>query len=453
LENYPYGCTEQLTSKVLPLLAMNSQTWFTKDNQKINEKINASIQMLSQRQMSSGGFSYWPGLGENAGNSFASVYAMHFLTEARAQGFNVPNDLFYNGISYLKTLASENVTSLDAARIQAYAIYILTRNELVTTNYLANLQLYLQQDKSKAWQKDITAVYIAASYQLLKSYEDANQLIGFYQPENKQSYDSDFYDSNIADAQYLYIIAKHFPNLLAQKSNQLLMHLVQAINNNDINTILSGYTSLALGAYPQNNDTESSSSLSIVEKLNNNQEKPIPAENSNYQKVSIDQDVKQIILNNPDKKTFFYQLLQTGFDKAIPDTAIKQGLEIYREYRDENGKVITSTTLGSEIEVHIQIRALDNDYLSNIAIEDLLPGGFEVVRDSVKPDTMDFADIREDRVNFFGGIDSQAKQIVYKIKAVNTGTYKIPPPYAESMYNPGTKARGVAGEITVSKAQ
>ena len=26
LDNYPYGCTEQLTSKALPLLAMNSQS-------------------------------------------------------------------------------------------------------------------------------------------------------------------------------------------------------------------------------------------------------------------------------------------------------------------------------------------------------------------------------------------------------------------------------------------
>ena len=452
LDNYPYGCTEQLTSKALPLLAMNSQSWFTKDSNKINEKVDATIQMLSQRQMSNGGFSYWPGSGTNEGNNFASVYAMQFLTEARAQGFNVSNEMFANGIGYLKNLASQNVSDLDTARIQAYAIYILTRNELVTTNYLGNLQLFLQKDSTNAWQKDITAVYIAGSYQLLKSYDDANQLIGQYQPQSKQSFNTDFYDSNIADAQYLYIVAKHFPNLLKQVGDKVLMQLVQAINNNEINTILSGYVSLALSAYQENDKTGEYPALSITETLIDNQDKTIPAENANYQKVDIAANVKKITLNNPDKQNFFYQLVQAGFDKTIPTTPVKQGIEIFREYRDDKGSVINSTTLGSEIEVHIQIRALDNKYLSNVAIEDLLPGGFEVVRDSVKVDTMDFADAREDRVNYFGSVDSTAKQIVYKIKAINTGKYTVPPAYAEAMYNPETKARGTASEFTITDA-
>lgn len=448
LDNFPYGCTEQLTSKALPLIAMNSQSWFAKDSNQINEKVNTTIQMLSQRQMSNGGFSYWPGLSENSGNNFVSVYVMHFLTEARAQGFNVPNDMFFNGLNYLKELAGQSASDMDAARVQAYAIYILTRNEMVTTNYLANLQLYLQKDSSKDWQKDITAAYIAGSYQLMKSYADANQLIGLYQPQNEKSFGMDFYDSNIADAQYLYIVAKHFPDVLHQKGDKLLMHLVQAINNDEINTVLSGYASLALAAYPVIGSSESG--LSMSETRANNQENAIPADNANYQHLDIDSDVKQISFINPDKQHYFYQLVQAGFDKTLPTTPLKEGMEIYREYRDAEGNVITSTTLGSEIEVHIQIRALDNVYLTNIAIEDLLPGGFEVVRDSVKTDSMDFADAREDRVNYFGSVNSTAKEIVYKIKAINPGKYVVPPAYAEAMYNPVTKARGAVSEITVA---
>ncbi|MCW8418666.1 alpha-2-macroglobulin [Fluoribacter dumoffii] len=451
LDNYPYGCTEQLTSKALPLLAMNNQTGFGDETLQVHEKVNATIQMLSQRQMSSGGFSYWPGLGDNQGNDFSSVYAMHFLTEAKAQGFSVPGDLFSNGINYLKTLANQNVSDLDTARIQAYAIYILTRNEIVTTNYLANLQLYLEKDKTKAWQSDITTAYIAASYQLLQSNAEANQLIGLYQPQTKQAYIADFYSSAIADAQYLYLVAKHFPNLLPQVGNELLTRLVQAINNNEINTVLSGFTSLALGAYHQAPSNESASPLTITQIRTDNKEINVPVTQTDYQKTDIDSDVLKIRFNNPEKKTYFYQLIQSGFNREIPNTPLKQGLEIFREYRDPKGNVINSTSLGSEIEVHIQIRALDNDYLSNIAIEDLLPGGFEVVTDSVKNNTMDYVDIREDRVNFFGGVESAAKEIVYKIKAVNIGKYIVPPAYAESMYNPNTKAQGVSSVITVTE--
>lgn len=451
LDNYPYGCTEQLTSKALPLLVMNNQTGFGDEVKQVNEKVNATIQMLTQRQMSNGGFSYWPGLGDNQGNDFASVYAMHFLTEARTQGFNVPNDLFFNGINYLKTLASQNVSNMEAARIQAYAIYILTRNEIVTTNYLANLQLYLEKDKTKAWQTDITTTYIAASYQLLQSNDEANQLIGLYKPQNNQAYVTDFYSAAIADAQYLYIVAKHFPNLLPQVSDQLLMRLIQAMNNNEINTLLSGYTSLALGAYHQNTSNETTSALSMTKIVANNQEISIPANNANYQKIELDDSVQKVRFNNPDKKTFFYQLMQSGFNRVTPNTPLKQGLEILREYKDSKGNMINSVTLGSEIEVHIRIRALGSDYLSNIAIEDLLPGGFEVVNDSVKNNTMDYVDIREDRVNFFGGIDSSVKEIIYKIKAVNIGKYIVPPAYAEAMYDPNTKAQGVSSVITVTE--
>jgi uncharacterized protein YfaS (alpha-2-macroglobulin family) len=449
MDNFPYGCTEQLVSKVLPLLAMNGQPWFAKDRTAISDKVSTTMAMLGQRQMSNGGFSYWPGLGFNSGNTFASVYAMHFLTEARAQGFNPPNNVFSNGISYLKELASQNISNRDEARIQAYAIYLLTRNEIVTTNYLANLQLALQSGNAKAWQQDITSAYIAASYQLLKSFDEANKLIGLYQVKGTDGFYTDFFDKNTEDAQYLYLVEKHFPNLLNQVGNKLLMQLVETLNNGEINTVLSGYDSLALGAYPQSDATGAVPQLSMTEVFTNNQEQKIYPESAGYQELNIEKNVKQLNLDNSNKLTYFYQLTQSGFSKTPPTESLSQGIEIYREYRNADNEVITSTLLGSEIEVHLQVRSLDNTYLSNIAIEDLLPGGFEVVRDSVVNGSMDFSDAREDRVNFFGTIGDTATTIVYKIKAINTGKYIVPPAYAESMYNPKIQAHGVASVMTV----
>lgn len=451
LDEYPYGCTEQLTSKVLPLLAMNQHSGFALQTKQIHEKVEATIDMLSQRQMSHGGFSYWPGLGDNQANDFATVYAMHFLTEAKAQQFNVPNDLFLNGLNYLKTLASQPVADLNSARIQAYAIYILTLNEIVTSNYLANLQLYLEKDKSNAWQSDITTVYLAASYQLLKSPAEANRLLGLYKPQNNQTEFTDFHDSAVANAQYLYLVAKHFPNLLSSVSDQLLTQLIQSINNNELNTMLSGFTSLALGAFPQVSLEDKNNALSITKLMSNNQEINVPISDANYQKTEVDSSVQQIRFNNPDKKLFFYQLVQTGFNKDLPNSPLQQGLEVFREYKDAEGHPITDVALGDEIKVHIQIRALGQDYLSNIAIEDLLPGGFEVVAHSIKNNSMDYADVREDRVNFFGGVSSVTQEITYKIKATNKGTYTVPPTYAQAMYDPKIKAHGVASLITVKE--
>ncbi|ASQ45894.1 alpha-2-macroglobulin family protein [Legionella clemsonensis] len=450
LDNFPYGCTEQLTSKSMPLLAMVNQPWFNRNLTGINEKIVNSIQMLGQRQLSNGSFSYWPGAGDNYSNSFASVYGMHFLTEARAQGYSVPQEMFSAGLGYLRDLAAQNPTNFAMARIQAYAIYILTRNEIVTTNYLTNLQLTLDREQPQKWQSDITGAYIAATYQLLKSFAEANELIAKYKVQTQTDYPTDFHDSNIANAQYLYLIARHFPERLPQMGKQLVMQLVKAINSDEINTILSGYTSLALSAYGQAAPVEDGS-FTISAVLNDNTQNILATSDKSYAEAKVDDEVRQITLSNPNQLTYFYQLTQSGFDKQSPEKAISKGLEVYREYRDMNGNVVTSVPLGGEIEVHIQVRALDNRSFYNVAIIDLLPGGFEVFRDSVNSENTDYADAREDRVVFFTSVDPTTKEIVYRIKATNAGNYQVPAVVAESMYDPSVKANGTAGVIEVIK--
>ncbi|RUQ88844.1 alpha-2-macroglobulin [Legionella septentrionalis] len=450
LDNFPYGCTEQLVSKAFPLLAIGAHPWLVDDAQKATEKITTTIQMLGQRQMVNGGFSYWPGLGENDSNTFASVYAMHFLTEAKEQGYRIPDDLYNGGLSSLKDLAARNASDVDMARLQAYAIYVLTRNEMVTTNYLTNLQLYLDKAAPQKWQHELTGAYIAASYKMLKNTSEAEQLIRQYEADRQMRDHFAFYDNHVANAQYLYLIAQHFPERLPEVGNNLLKGLVSAVNTDDINTILSAYTSLALSAYAktQQNNAEG---LVIRAVLANKEQETLATLKDTYAKVSVHEEVKSIIFANPEKHTYFYQLSQAGFDKSLPTEARQQGLEIHREYRDSQGNIIASVALGDEIEVHIQVRSLNDQFILNGAIVDLLPGGFEVLRESIQGMYFDYVDIREDRVVFFDSFDSAAKELVYRMKATNAGKYTVPPLYAEAMYEPSIKANTAAGKITVTK--
>lgn len=452
LNEYPYGCTEQLVSKVFPLLAMANQPWFNSDSKTITDKLQLTIQMLSQRQMSSGGFNYWPETGSTESNDFASVYALHFLTEAKAQGYSVPNDLFSLGIGYLKALATQDVSSLEQARLQAYAIYILTRNEIVTTNYVTHLQLALDKNPSFNWHKDITSAYLAAVYQLLKNQTEADKLINGYKPLTKQDNNAtDFYSADLANAQYVYLISRHFPNRLQQLNIELIMSLVNALNNNSISTLLSSYTSLALASYHQFHTIPSEATLSISETMKDGKEQALSASNGMYQTVNIDMGASGISFINPKKQGYFYQLIAAGFDKNLPEKVIKEGIEVYREFRSPDNNVLTNVRLGEEIIVHIRARAIDNQYHDNIALVDLLPGGFEVVRDSVKATTMEYVDVREDRVIFFGGLEAESKEMVYRMKATNSGQFTVPPMLGLSMYNPLIKSLGVAGRISVEK--
>ena len=58
-------------------------------------------------------------------------------------------------------------------------------------------------------------------------------------------------------------------------------------------------------------------------------------------------------------------------------------------------------------------------------------------------------DRREDRIVLYGTFIPAEYVYHYRMKATSRGTFIVPPPYAESMYDPALKARGLAGSINV----
>ena len=95
------------------------------------------------------------------------------------------------------------------------------------------------------------------------------------------------------------------------------------------------------------------------------------------------------------------------------------------------------------------VRSRDGARITNAAITDLLPGGFEIVQGGTAGTGCDYVDVREDRAVFYGNVDPAARTISYKIKATNRGEFVVPPPYAESMYDREIQARGLASKIKV----
>lgn len=464
LDNNPYLCTEQLTSKAFAILALNESPDFAIDKNRAAEKLKSVIQMLRERELSSGAFSYWPGSNDDSFSAkFATVYALHFLTEVKARGYNIPADLLSNGLSYLKSLVTSDVSDLNMARLQAYAIYVLTRNEIVTTNYITNLQLFLQRNYPDSWQQDLAGAYLAASYQMLKNDNEAQRLIAKYRPDNKIDTDNSFYSSLGNNAQYLIILAEQFPDRLQKLGGNALLPLTKGIADNSYNTLSSAYSTLALSAYNRAFVSKNLASLSIKEILANRTSRVLANTNNLFLSTPFSPDARQLVFDSNSNYGHFYQITQSGFPKALPDKVSSNGIEIYREYRAVNNQSLDPVKLGSEIEVHLKIRSVDDRYIDNIAIVDLLPGGFEVVRDSLikrikgedgnetieGPTGAEFVDIREDRVLFFTSASSDSHEIVYRIKATNPGVYTVPPIFADSMYDPKVEANGSASKITV----
>jgi hypothetical protein len=130
-------------------------------------------------------------------------------------------------------------------------------------------------------------------------------------------------------------------------------------------------------------------------------------------------------------------------------------LEVYRELLDKNDQPVTRTKLGEPIHVRLHVRTVRDEPVTNVAIVDLLPGGFEVVGSSLQPGStvsgVDYVDVREDRAIFYATVSSTALEINYQIKSANRGEFTVPPVFAESMYERNVKGRGVGGKITVTE--
>ncbi len=94
LDRYPYGCSEQVVSRAMPLLYVNKLAALEKLalDAGADERVRESIERLLARQDSSGDFGLWSAQGSS--DLWLDAYVTDFLTRARERGFAVPQKAF-----------------------------------------------------------------------------------------------------------------------------------------------------------------------------------------------------------------------------------------------------------------------------------------------------------------------------------------------------------------------
>ena len=459
LKNYPNGCSEQITSAAFSRLLLSTETDFGLTKREISQQLENTFAILRTRQNDDGSFGYWA-TSKSIPIDFLSVYITHFLIEAKAAGFTPPANLLKSAITHLQAIVAAEPQNLPDARTQAYATYLLTREGVITTNYLLNIRDYLEKNSAKTWRSDLTTAYLAASYSLLKKQDEASRLIKTYKlraQDPRQS--SDFYSPLGADAQYIAILAKHFPDLLKRLTGEEFKAITQPIGEGQFNTLSAAYAVFALKSY-SHQLASANLSLSITEIQADKKASPLSLNGESlfkYGKFSpTTSTLRFTSKNQPPGIGTFYQVIEAGYDQSTPSKPLADGLEIFREFINAKAEIVSIAKIGDPITVRIRIRALGATGLSNVAIVDLLPGGFEFVTSSISPGLgslgFDYVEVREDRAVFFGSISTKVREFTYQIKPTNRGSFTIPPAFAESMYDRSIKARSLGGKITVTDA-
>ncbi len=126
LDAYPYGCTEQITSKALPLLYFDqvAAAMGMADGDKVKLRIGQAIESVLANQSSTGAFGLW---GPGEGDLWLDAYVTDFLSRARALGHTVPEKALKSALNNLGNAVNYAQDFENAGEALAYALMVLAR--------------------------------------------------------------------------------------------------------------------------------------------------------------------------------------------------------------------------------------------------------------------------------------------------------------------------------------
>lgn len=511
LESYPYGCTEQITSKLFPAIVLSSYADFKIDKLAVKSKLDSTVAIYRTRITSDGGIGmYTPDSGSNIP---ATIYVTHLLLEAKDRGFQVPDDLLERLLGRLESVRATG--SLDEARTFAYALYLRARGGRVPGNDLSFLFKAMQTNYKGRWEQDLLAGWLAATFRLVKKDEEAKAIFSALKIGAKTVANYDyFYDGFVRDTALLFIGAKHFPEyskLFA--SDEAVKQAFSPLANQQYNTHSAAFSLLALdGILSIAARPEIAAQIKIAEILPKGQTKQLSVAGTTWlSKSEFSSDAEKIEYKVPKNIPYYFSQVQAGFEASMPKVAIGKNLEVVREYVNQSGAVVTKARVGELLNVRLRARATNRAAVRNIVIVDLLPSGLEPVLEDAQPAnsdvsnpqnsgeesysseeetheipsdeyqedgafirifrnlvpealaqtvtsaantliaafSADYVDRREDRMVIYGSVTGDITEFSYRVRAIAEGKFVVPPPFAESMYERDVKYRGVPAAFEV----
>jgi uncharacterized protein YfaS (alpha-2-macroglobulin family) len=453
LNAFPYGCSEQITSAAFPFLypQLFRELGFTKA--QADEGVNRVIGILQARMKENGNIGIWTS--RSSDDPLLTIYAAHFLTEAKNAGYYVPLSVMDKILQACRSIAGGSGNSLCNLKNRAYAIYILTLNEIVTTPLIESLKK--DMDRREEADTGFAGLYLAGSYALLQKNAEASAQLGKIKRAMARDDSFRYIDDLMYHSVYLNILAKHFPQRLRDVSESMLVDMSAQLESQSYTTLSANYALMAVNSYMKAVPTAQTGNFAVLEILKDTQRRQLKPAGTTLFSVPFSAEAAKIGLENKDNLNLFYQITAAGFDRETPKAEIKNGIEVYREFLDESGKTVSSVKVGDIVTVKLNFRSLSNREYRDVAIVDLTPAGLETDTNSIRQAsrgsgwTPDYVDIREDRIVVYGTVNSRVSSFSYTARAINAGSFTAPPLFAEAMYDKSVWALRPQPAIKVTK--
>ena len=451
LDTYPYGCTEQITSRALPLLYLGevatAMGLATQDGLRL--RVEQAIAEVTGNQAANGAFGLWR---PASGDLWLDAYVTDFLTRARNAGYSVPDLAHDNALANLRNTVNFYPDFDSGGRDLAYALFVLAREGAAA---VGDLRYYADQ-KSDAFSSPLALAQLGAALAQYGDQVRADALFGQagrtlnaqFARKESQLWRSDFGTHRRDTAAVLTLAIEAGSDALDR--GDLLRRI--AGQSGVASTQEAAWTLLAAHA--------------LVDDLRSNGvtidgEAPIGPLVQLRDAQAAEAPV--LIANTSNRPT---EITLTTFGVPTdPPAAGGNGYAIERQYFTMQGQPaeIGNLPVGTRLVTVLTIRPFGRQE-ARLMVNDPLPAGLEIdnpnlltggevsALDWLAPTATQNAEFRSDR--FLAAVDWRSDkpfQLAYIVRAISPGRFHHPAALVEDMYRPQMRATSAAGQVTISE--
>ncbi len=459
LVRYPHGCVEQTISKAFPQMyfaelvksiPMKQSARISKGNNARNPNYNVqqAIKKLQSMQLSSGGLSYWQG---GASESWwGSVFAAHFLYEAKQADFEVSDAVLEDLITYLRKKLNKKETfnyyynngtertyRKVARKEIPYSLYVLS---LAGKPVIPMMNYY----KSNLEELSLDGRYlVAAAYAMAGDKSKFAQVLPttFANEKSEKEFGGSF-SSPIRDR------AIALNALLASDPNHpqvgtLGKHLVTDYKKEEyLSTQERVFTFLAFGKI-----AKAAAAGNITASITAGGQEVAQFNGTDVNLKYSDFAAGKVAIDVQGSGNLYYYWNLEGLTSDGSFVEEDSYLKIRKTFYDRFGREIKKMDFRQNdlIVVKLSLISTGSNNVENVVVTDILPAGFEVenprigelpemewIKDASKPQHQDF---RDDRVHLFTTATDDNKDFYYMVRAVTPGSFIMGPASADAMYN------------------
>ena len=457
LYNYQHHCTEQLTSKALPLLFVSQfKAVDEQEAEKIKTNVQEAIRQIYGRQLPNGGFVYWPG--NAVADEWISSYAGMFLTLAQEKGYAVHANVLNKWKRFQRAAAQNWRMPQEASGWQQWQSELQQAFRLYTLA-LAGVPEYGAMNRMK----EQTGLSIQAKWRLAAAYA----LTGKMKPAEELVYNAETTVSPYSSMNQIYGSSDRdeamiLETLILMNRERDALQQAKVVSKNLsqeewFSTQSTAFALMAMGRLAE----KLSGTLDFVWTWNDKQQPAVKSAKAVFEKeIATTPKSGMIAVKNQGKGALSVDLITRT--QLLNDTlpAISDNLRMDIRYANLNGTPISVNDIiqGTDFMAITSISNISgtSDY-TNLALTHIIPSGWEIYNERmVAPETesvaadgsgksvskYNYLDIRDDRVlTYFNLRRGETKVFTVRLQATYAGNFILPAIQCEAMYDAAVQAR------------